>query len=329
MVQPTLIRVPCPLCANQRTRYERTVRGFSLERCCSCGFVYVNPQYALEDLWKVYTDRDPDMLIELYSRLQTPSAIAAHDRILSDLEVMLGGPGRLLDFGCGPGYFFERAAERGWNAHGVEVGPWAQKAAELRGLRNLHMGPLDGERFPDASFDVVCANQVLEHLPTPKSELEQIHRVLRPGGVFYANVPNYRCLSIVLGRDDFELNMPPQHVNYFTPGTLRTLLERSGFQIMRTSTWGGLKWENLIGRRVSSEVADVYRNQAKPGSGSSSQSRPVLTQAKAPLAKRLVMPLIKLMCYRAAQVGLILEVFARKNEPPRPEPVQGIIPEKA
>lgn len=293
-------------------RYERTVREFTLERCRRCGMVFANPQYSQEKMQRVYHDRDTDKLIRLYAQAATPAVLAEFDRLLDKVDAMRPGRGRLLDFGCGPGYFFERAGQRGWEAHGNDYGSWVEQAAAVRGVKNVHVGPLRDQGFPDGYFDVVCANQVLEHIPFPKEDLREVGRVLRPGGLFYVSVPNYQCLSIVLGRDDFELNEPPQHVNYFTPKSLGGLLTACDFEILGVSTYGGLKWENLIGRRIESDIATAYRNvgvvsAAPPANGKASDP------AGEPLLKKIARPLVDTLLYRMAKVGMCLEVFTQKR----------------
>jgi SAM-dependent methyltransferase len=274
--------------------------------------VFANPQYTQEKMRHLYHDRDTDHLIKLYAQSATSAVLADIDRLLDDVEAALPGRGRILDFGCGPGYFFERAGQRGWDAHGIDFGSWVEKASLARGLRNIHVGALSDQGFADGFFDTVCANQVLEHMAAPKDDLKEIRRTIRHGGLFYASVPNYRCLSILFGRDDFELNEPPQHVNYFTPKSLCRLLEDCGFEILRTSTYGGLKWENLLGRRISSDIAEAYRGGAS-GPDAVSGNGAIIGPARTPLIKRMLHPAVKTFFYRLAKVGMCLEVFARRR----------------
>jgi SAM-dependent methyltransferase len=309
MDQGVMIRVPCPLCGCRSTHYERTVRGFTLERCRRCRFVFANPRYGPDELINEY-QRDPETYIATYDRLARTTVAADSDRILGELEALVPGRGRLLDVGRAAGHFFERAAGRGWEAHGVDPGEWTRQAAAARGLENLHVGLLADQNFPDGYFDVVTSIQVVEHLPRPRDDFAEVRRVLRVGGVFYVNVPNYNCLSIVLNRDDFELNSPMGHVNYFTPGTLRRMLSASGFEVLSTSTYGGLKWENLLGRRIVSDQSAAYRNVqgARDGGGAVGA-----TGVRRGL-KALIYPLVRDVLYRRAQVGMSLEAFARQPD---------------
>lgn len=304
----TLVRIPCPLCDSEDSVFARVLDGFRVERCKRCGFVFVNPQYGAAELITQYESRPEDEFILMYERLAKTSAYDDYKRILGEIEAFLPQRGRLLDFGCAAGYFFELASRRGWDAHGVDVGPWTRKAAAARQLENLHVGLLKDLSFPTGHFDVVYSNQVVEHLQKPKDDLAEIRRILRPGGLIYLNVPNYQCLSILLGRDQFEMNKPMGHLNYFTPRTLRALLEASKFHVIRTSTYGGVKWENILGRRIKSDQLSAYELSNVEASddttsttcGVRSDSR--LQQIVSKFARRLV--------YRWAQVGMSLEAIA-------------------
>lgn len=316
---PPLVRYPCPLCGADDSRPEREIRGYPLEKCRGCGLVFANPRWPDELLEGGYDNQGDHAgevhstgdLVAYYERITTGAMIARHDRTLAELEQRLGGPGRLLDFGCGAGYFLERAQKRGWDAHGVELGSWAQEAARRRGVANLHQGLLQEQGFADASFDAVHSSQVLEHLAHPQRELAELHRVLRSGGLFYANVPNYQCLSIVLGRDDFESNHPMGHLNYFTPKTLRALLAQNGFTPQRTSTYGGLKWENILGRRTvrprGDDPAPAKTEPAAPVPAPEPDHSPPSWK------RRLVSPVLDGLLYKGLEVGIELEVLAHRD----------------
>jgi SAM-dependent methyltransferase len=317
MPQPAM-RVPCPLCGHDRAAFERTVGGYRLDRCGSCAFVFMNPQYSSAQIAELYVDRDVDSLSGIYQRIAAaPSVVAEYTARLERFEAVLPARGRLLDFACGAGAFFEIAQRRGWDAHGTELGRWAKEAAEARGLRNMHVGELRDLAFPDGYFDVVHAAQVFEHLPSPPAELGELRRILRPGGLLYIDVPNYRTLSIVLGRDDFMLNEPPQHLNYFSPATLTALIEGAGFSCVRTYTSGGLKWENLIGRSIRSDIKDAYGLGSPKSKAEATAPKAPVSNGRAPAAgsplKRLALAsIVKPLLYDRLKVGMKLSAIARR-----------------
>lgn len=306
-----LITVACPICGSDIHSHERTVSGFAFVRCRQCSLVYVNPQPKADALDRIYREKsDPQQVIDVYARLATPKVLAEYGRKLSDLEQMLGRTGRLLDFACAAGYFLEHAQVRGWDAHGVDLGPWAAKAAELRGVRNLQIGHLHDLAFPAHHFDVIYAAQVLEHLQNPLQTLYELRRILRPGGILYVDVPNYQTLPTLVEKNDFYLNSPPQHINFFTPRTLRALLERAGFPVVQMTSEGGLLWESLLGRPIRSDIADAYRVR----SAQVQQPASSAVQRVGARLKEFVRPIASIALYRWAKLGINLVALSRRGD---------------
>lgn len=305
-----LPRTACPLCGGDKLRPERVIDGYSLERCSRCSFVFVNPRPSPQQLAAIYTERDDEELTALYARIATPAVLDDYRRKLEWIEQQVPGRGRLLDFACAAGYFFELAQQRGWDAHGADLGGWTARAAAARGLKHLHVGTLQEIAFAAASFDVVYAAQVFEHLADPLADLRELRRILKPGGLLYLDVPNYHTLPILLGRDDFMLNTPPQHINYFTPRTLRHLLQSAGLQQVQLSSAGGLKWENLLGRPITSEIASAYGlvdSRSQKAGGSATGLQRLGTAARLLVKLTLVEPLL----YSGIRVGMNLIAVGR------------------
>jgi methionine biosynthesis protein MetW len=138
----------------------------------------------------------------------------------------VGGPGRrVLDLGCRDGAL-TRVYSAGNEVVGVDADRDALAAAAELGIET-HWADLDQPlAFPDASFDVVVAGELLEHLRDPRRTVAEILRVLRPGGTFVASVPNaYRLkgrLRFLFGR---KPESDPTHLQMFSPTDVRTLLD--------------------------------------------------------------------------------------------------------
>ena len=141
----------------------------------------------------------------------------------------VGGPGRhVLDLGCRDGALTQTYAG-GNEIVGVDADRDALAEAEKLGIET-HWADLDDALpFQDATFDVVVAGELLEHLRDPKRVVSEVLRVLRPGGTFVASVPNaYRLknrLRFLRGRKPED---DPTHLQMFAPHDLRALL--AGFE---------------------------------------------------------------------------------------------------
>ena len=306
-----LVRMPCPLCRCEQSAAETTIAGYELEKCNGCGFVYMNPRCTPQHLDQIYTVRNEEELVDLYAKIASPSVLEEYSDKLDLLEKLVPTKGRLLDFACAAGYFFEQAQKRGWDAHGCDIGKWTAKAAAVRGLQQLHVGPLDDLGFEPESFDVIYAAQVFEHLLQPHRDLSSLLRLLKPGGLLYIDVPNYNTLPIMLGKDDFMLNEPPQHINYFTPSTMRRMLTDAGMTDILISSGGGMKWENLLGRPISSDIASAYGLSDSDQPARIAESRLIdrcRSSAKSIVKSTVIEPLF----YNLLRVGMNLSAYSFK-----------------
>jgi SAM-dependent methyltransferase len=148
--------------------------------------------------------------------------------------------GRLLDVGCGLGFFVRKAKQRlpGWEVGGVEISEHAVRyASEELGIPDLRSGLLEDAGFPDDHFDLVTLWDVLEHLRDPEPLLTEALRILKPGGICFMHTPNVQLqvpkakLKRLLKGMDPEVHYleAKDHLHLYSPTTARRLLERVGF----------------------------------------------------------------------------------------------------
>jgi 2-polyprenyl-3-methyl-5-hydroxy-6-metoxy-1,4-benzoquinol methylase len=143
------------------------------------------------------------------------------------------GAGRLLDVGCGLGFFLERAAARGWDAYGCEPSPsWAARARDRVGGSRVHTGPPAHGMFAADRFDLITAWDVLEHVYDPIPFLRTLAGLLTDAGRLFIRTPNLAwirptyAVRRTLG-EKIELG-PLNHVVYYDAATLRRALGRAG-----------------------------------------------------------------------------------------------------
>ena len=137
----------------------------------------------------------------------------------------VGGPGqRVLDLGCRDGAL-SRVYVEGNSIVGVDADRDALAEAEKLGIETRWADLDEPLPFEEASFDVVVAGELLEHLRDPHRVVAEVRRVLRPGGTFVASVPNaYRLknrLRFLLGRKPED---DPTHLQMFSADEVRSLL---------------------------------------------------------------------------------------------------------
>jgi 2-polyprenyl-3-methyl-5-hydroxy-6-metoxy-1,4-benzoquinol methylase len=143
-------------------------------------------------------------------------------------------PGRVIDIGCWTGSFLVAAAERGWNGVGLEPSSWGARRAQERGV-DARVGDLFDHDVAHAQFHLAVMCDVLEHLLDPTDALARVTELLEPQGVICLTVPNAGSLTArILGRRWWSVL--PMHLQYFTPRSLRLLLERSGYVVLNMGT---------------------------------------------------------------------------------------------
>ena len=97
---------------------------------------------------------------------------------------------RILDLGCGTGTMLEHLRRFG-EVDGVDADEQAVRYCHSRGHTGVQLLESDALPFPDDSFDLLTALDVLEHIEDDRRTLEEVARILRPGGTLLATVPAY------------------------------------------------------------------------------------------------------------------------------------------
>lgn len=217
--------------------YRCTSPGYGthdrIVRCQRCQLVYSNPRASTEKILDSYKAvEDPTYVQEQDGRLLTFTHHIKH------MEKHVGSAnGRnLVDVGCYTGIFVEVARSHGWQAVGVEPSHWAANYAQSRGLPVIE-GTLATSGIADASQDVVTLWDVIEHLPDPLSELEQVARVTKPGGWAVLHTMDIDSIAARVMRERWPWLMQ-MHLIYFSQRTMATMLQKVGFEPVYSRAMG-------------------------------------------------------------------------------------------
>lgn len=167
-----------------------------------------NAWYAeLGERWYRATDT-PIALLRAESRQRNPWIAAEIDRVFA------GRPARVLDLGCGAGFLSNYLATRGHAVTGLdttEENLEVARAHDSTATASYELGDACALPHADASFDVVCAMDLLEHVPDPARLVAEVGRVLAPGGLFFFHTFNRTWLAnliVIKGVAWFVRNAP-------------------------------------------------------------------------------------------------------------------------
>jgi len=137
--------------------------------------------------------------------------------------------GRLIDVGCGPGFFLEAAAKAGWECTGVEIAESAAERARVRSGADVLVGDASDVHLPPASCDAVTFWHSIEHLPNPLAALKRARRWLKPDGVLIVRVVNCEGFDARMLGTAWTGWALPFHLFHFGPKSLDRLLKAAGF----------------------------------------------------------------------------------------------------
>lgn len=240
--------VCCNVCGSSSYRVLASVsfvvEGLQIVQCNQCGFEFVNPQPSPSDLGGLY---DEDYFRGGYLPFSDIRIDNFRKRVRM-LEKSVKG-GKLLDIGCGPGYFLAALDKNKWEKFGLDGSNFAvEHARNLLGPDGtIYLGDLREVALTNEKYDVATMFDVIGHLADPKTYLQVTNQILKPAGWLLIQLPNFHS---PWHRFNYYLSMHyrvnrlhlPTIVNRFTLPTLTRLLKAVGFEVVRVV---GLSLPNL------------------------------------------------------------------------------------
>ncbi len=206
--------------------------GIDIVRCSDCSHVFST--YEQDEHYEGYWDDDSSYDLGWWDH--------AHREIYQDFidEFLTAPSGKILDVGCGLGFFVKRIADQktGWEATGYEISEKAVRfARDKNGLKNVFPGIVQNSGIAKGSLDVITLWDVIEHIPKPHSLLEYLHSLLKPGGILFLQTPNFPIqlfkakLKVMLKgmKPDGHYLEAKDHINDYAEKTMKMLAKQTGF----------------------------------------------------------------------------------------------------
>jgi 2-polyprenyl-3-methyl-5-hydroxy-6-metoxy-1,4-benzoquinol methylase len=215
--------------------------------------MYLTPRLAEQEIIRLYQDQD--YFISSVSGQGYDEYLDVRQNWIKTFRLRLRQigrykpSGRVLDVGCGPGFFLEAALEMGYDAFGLDPSDYiVQRAQDELGQR-IYKGTLETVDFDPQSFDLIVAFDTFEHIYHPLLWLETVHRLLKPEGVLAITTPNPESLLSRLSGKGWVSFKIPEHVFYWSPKTIQVALEKN-FQLLEILRAGQYATLGFLFRRV-------------------------------------------------------------------------------
>ena len=161
--------------------------------------------------------------------------VARRDMILRMLaDTRLDKSASILEIGCSGGALIKDLYTRGYSdIHGIDISEKAIQLSKKRGIRNTQVMDGVSPAFPDRSFDLIIASDVLEHLERDNVALANWYRLLKEGGRLIVFVPAFQSLW----SDHDAIN---HHFRRYSRNGLKNKATATGFVVDKSSYWNTL-----------------------------------------------------------------------------------------
>lgn len=251
----------CPYCDSPRVLVKYIIDNRFILNCRDCGLMRLYPFPTESDLEQVY-DKDyysnplffsGDCLnVYGYSDIfeEKGRKQSGYVRILEEIErFRVIDNTRLLDVGCGPGFFLESALDYGHNPSGLEFNPFAQAYVEKSLSLECHDCCLT-KYTTDEQYGVITMFDVVEHLMDPFQAVKKVSELLADKGLFVLSTMDCGSLtSRLLGERNEDIQRVSEHLFFFDKSFLFNFLENNGFEIVHHRYIGHMfKFPDLVKR---------------------------------------------------------------------------------
>jgi len=231
-----IVRDNCPVCKSEdisfvikATDHTVTHEQFEIWQCKICTLRFTQSVPSKEEISAYYSsenyishsDIDTGFINSLYHRVRKRTVVSKKRLIEKQTGIKNG---KILDVGCGTGAFLHTMQMAGWQIAGLEPdGNARAKARQLYGLQVADSKILF-ELQPE-TFDAITLWHVLEHIHDLHAYIDQLKKLLKPGGRLFIAVPNYTCYDQQFYQAFWAAYDVPRHLYHFSPKAMRTFLQ--------------------------------------------------------------------------------------------------------
>jgi len=232
----------CPICSSDKikplfegTDFSHTKESFNVVNCGNCNFTFtqnapdsehIGPYYESED-YVSHSDTQEGLFFKVYH--------AVRNYMLKQKRKMVEqttSRGKLLDIGCGTGYFLNEMKSKGWECEGIEQ----DEKARIYGKEKFNLtvnAPTHLDSYTENSLDAVSMWHVLEHVHDLDGYLSKIKAVLKPEGTLVVAVPNKDAHDAKKYKKFWAAWDLPIHLWHFTPSTMDALMQKHQLKVVK------------------------------------------------------------------------------------------------
>jgi SAM-dependent methyltransferase len=211
-------------------RFHDRTKLYTLLQCPNCSLVWLDSPPPPDEMGQHY---GPD-----YDRAISATGEATGERWRGRVETLakFKNGGRILDLGCSSGSFLSALPRDRWELYGIEMSQEVALRAKARCGAEVFVGDILDAPFPAGHFDAITCIHVFEHMYRPNEVLAKVAEWLKPGGVFFALMPNIDSSGYHFFKSYWYALELPRHLFHFSPKSLTYMANSSGLKRLSLKT---------------------------------------------------------------------------------------------
>ena len=215
--------------------FVATGEDFQLQYCESCSFIFTNPRPNISEIVKYYqsdqyishSGKKKGLIYKIYDIVRDFSI-----RQKLNLIKKYHKSGKLMDLGCGLGYFLNGVKlDKTFDGLGVDISDDAvEYVKNTFGINVKNESELDN--LDKHTFDIITQWHVLEHVHYLNERMQQLHHLLKQDGTMFIAVPNSKSKDAEIYKEYWDGYDVPRHLYHFNQKSFSLLMEKHGFKIV-------------------------------------------------------------------------------------------------
>jgi hypothetical protein len=222
--------IRCIFCEVESNSVVIEENGYKGRKCPRCGLIFISPRPSFDEIVALYGHDDAHISAKSHISAELSKRLYARHHLGIIRSFVKSGA--LLEIGAGAGYFLDEARRFGYSPHGLEFNPI--QANYMRNKLGIpcEESPINTSIFFGKRFNIVYHCDVISHLFDPISDFRQMNEVMEDGAFLIFETGN-------LGEVDqkyfkyFQRFQYPDHLFFFSTGNLVSLLEKTGFDLVK------------------------------------------------------------------------------------------------
>jgi 2-polyprenyl-3-methyl-5-hydroxy-6-metoxy-1,4-benzoquinol methylase len=232
----------CPVCSASNLKNHKVVKDYSVSQesfnimvCDNCNFKFTNPRPNEEEIGKYYQSEDyishsdkANSPINFVYKVARKFSLSYKKNLIN--SIAKDKKGKILDYGCGTGYFLETMKDDGWKTYGIEPNEDARNIASTKSEVQENIEAL---KLKNKKFDIITLWHVLEHIHNINDTIKILKTILKEKGKIIIAVPNIDSYDQDIFQEEWAAYDVPRHLYHFNQETMNTLMLKHGLKIKK------------------------------------------------------------------------------------------------